>query len=159
MNLTQAALRNHGELFPDHRSTLQISDPELIEIFDNFAFDEVWSYGTLDTKTRVMLILASSIASQALGEYTVMIGGALNVGVTPVEIKEILYQSVPYVGAAQALDFIHVTNEMFRSRGIGLPLEGQSTTTPKTRYERGLALQKEIFGETIDTLYRGSPKD
>jgi hypothetical protein len=31
----------------------------------------------------MMVILASMIASQALGEYKVMLGGALNVGVTP----------------------------------------------------------------------------
>jgi 4-carboxymuconolactone decarboxylase len=159
MNLTEAAIRNHEELFPNHTSTLQITDPELIEVFDNFAFDEVPGYGNLDTKTRVMLILASTIASQALSEYNVMLGAALNVGVTPIEIKEILYQSVPYVGIAKVLDFIHATNELFQSKGIQLPLEGQSTTTPETRYEKGLALQKVIFGEMIDRMYETSPQN
>jgi 4-carboxymuconolactone decarboxylase len=122
MNLTNAAINNHEELFPSHRSTLQQTDPELIEIFDNFAFDEVISYGSLDAKTRVMMILASTIASQALSEYKVMLGASLNVGVTPVEIKEILYQSVPYVGIAKVLDFIHATNDLLENRGIQLPL-------------------------------------
>ncbi len=80
-----------------------------------------------------MMILGSTIASQALSEYKVMLGAGLNVGVTPVEIKEILYQSVPYVGIAKVLDFIHATNEILQSRGIQLPLEGQSTTSPETR--------------------------
>lgn len=159
LNLTEAAIKNHEELFPDHKSTLQATDPELIEVFDNFAFDEVISYGSLDTRTRVMMILASNIASQALGEYKVMVGGALNVGVTPVEIKEILYQSVPYVGIAKVLDYINAANEVFNSRGIKLPLEGQSTTTRKTRYEKGLAVQKSIFGKMIDNMYEQSPKD
>ena len=35
------ALKNHEELFADHVSPLAVTDPELIEIFDNFAFDEV----------------------------------------------------------------------------------------------------------------------
>ena len=61
-NLTEAAIRNHEELFPNHTSTLQITDPELIEVFDNFAFDEVISHGSLNTRTRVMMILASTIA-------------------------------------------------------------------------------------------------
>ncbi len=30
-----------SELFPGHVSTLAVTDPELIEVFDNFAFDEV----------------------------------------------------------------------------------------------------------------------
>ena len=159
VNLTEAAIRNHEELFPHHKSTLQITDPELIEMFDNFAFDEVISYGNLDTRTRVMVILASMIASQTLSEYKVMLGAALNVGVTPVEIKEIVYQSVPYVGIAKVFDFIHATNEVLQSRGIQLPLEGQSTTSQETRYEKGLEVQKQIFGEMIDKMYNDSPKD
>jgi 4-carboxymuconolactone decarboxylase len=35
-----------------------------------------------------MIQLASMIASQALREYRVMLGAALTVGVTPIEIKE-----------------------------------------------------------------------
>jgi 4-carboxymuconolactone decarboxylase len=39
--ITDAAQQNHDELFPSHVSTLKVSDPEVIEYFDNFAFDEV----------------------------------------------------------------------------------------------------------------------
>ena len=106
MGISETANKNHEQLFPNHKSTLKITDPELIEVFDNFAFDEVISHGNLDTKTRLMVILGSLIASQTLSEYKVMLGGALNVCVTPIEIKEIVYQSVPYVGIAKAFDFI-----------------------------------------------------
>jgi 4-carboxymuconolactone decarboxylase len=159
MRISETANKNHDELFPNHKSTLKVTDPELVEIFDNFAFDEVLGYGNLDTRTRLMMILGSLIASQALGEYKVMLGGALNVGVTPVEVKEILYQAVPYVGIAKAYEFIHATNEILQSRGISLPLEGQSTTTPETRLEKGLAIQTSIFGGMIDKMYRESPAD
>lgn len=157
MSISEIASKNHEELFPNYKSTLKVTDPELIEIFDNFAFDEVLQYGNLDTRIRLMVILASMIASQALGEYRVMLGGALNVGVTPVEVKEIVYQAVPYVGIAKVFDFIHATNEILESRGVKLPLEGQSTTSPETRFEKGLDLQKEIFGETITRMYEESP--
>jgi len=159
MNLTNAAIKNHKELFPNHKSTLQRTDPELIEIFDNFAFDEIISHGWLDIKTRMMMIMASTLASQALSEYKVMLDASLNVGVTPVEIKEILYQSVPYVGIAKVLDFIHAANDLLERRGIQLPLEGQFTTSQETRYEKGLELQKKIFGEMIEKMYNDSPKD
>jgi len=159
MSISETANKNHEELFPNHKSTLKITDPELIEVFDNFAFDEVISYGNLDTKTRLMVILASLIASQTLSEYKVMLGAALNVGVTPIEIKEIVYQSVPYVGMAKAFNFIHATNEILESRGIKLPLESQSTTSPETRFEKGLAVQKEIFGDIIDKMYEAAPAD
>ena len=157
MAISETAQKNHEELFPNYKSTLKVNDPELIDVFDNFAFDEVLSYGNVDTKTRLMVILASLIAQQTLSEYKAMLSGALNVGVTPVEVKEIVYQSVPYVGIAKTFDFIHATNEILESRGINLPLEGQSTTSPETRFEKGLAVQKEIFGDMIDKMYQESP--
>lgn len=159
VRISEAAHQNHDELFPNHKSTLKVTDPELIEIFDNFAFDEVIALSKFDTKTRVMLILASIIGSQAVSEYKLMVGAALNVGVTPIEIKEILYQAVPYVGMAKAFDFIHATNEVISSRGIQLPLAGQSTTSPETRYDKGLAAQKAIFGEAIAHTFERSPQD
>jgi 4-carboxymuconolactone decarboxylase len=55
------------------------------------------------------------------------------------------------------VDFIYLTNEIFTERGIKLPLEGQSTTTPETRLEKGLEVQKSIFGDTIDKMYKASP--
>ncbi|MEH2112077.1 carboxymuconolactone decarboxylase family protein [Nostoc sp.] len=152
VRLSEAAHKNHEELFPNYKSTLKVTDPELIEVFDNFAFDEVIAESKLDTKTRAVLILASIIGSQAVSEYRVMVNAALNVGVTPVEIKEILYQSIPYVGMAKAFDFVHATNEVMSSTGIELPLERQSTTSPETRYDKGLAVQKAIFGEAIDQM-------
>jgi len=157
MRISDTALKNHEELFPNRKSKLAETDPELIEIFDNFAFDEVLAYGNLDTRTRLMVILAALIASQALGEYKVMLGGALNVGVTPVEVKEIVYQAVPYVGMAKVYDFILATNEILESRGIKLPLEGQATTTPETRFDKGFAFQKALIGDRIDQMYAEAP--
>jgi 4-carboxymuconolactone decarboxylase len=58
--------------------------------------------------------------------------------VTPVEVKEIVYQAVPYVGMAKIFDFLHATNEVLESQGIQLPLDGQSTTNPDNRLEKGL---------------------
>src|SRR5271157_3669035 len=80
--LTDLARKNHDELFPDHVSSLAVTDPELIATFDNFAFDEVLRHGNLDSRSRLMVQLASMIASQALREYRVMLGAALTVGIT-----------------------------------------------------------------------------
>jgi len=159
MAISAEAQRNHDALFPNHRSTLKDTDPELIEIFDNWAFGEVPRDGILDTRTRLMVQLAAIIACQAVNEYRVMLGGALNVGVTPIEVKELVYQAVAYVGMAKVFDFLHVTNEVLQSRGVPLPLPRQSTTTVDTRREKGLELQRQIFGDRIDQMYAQSPKD
>jgi len=81
---------------------------------------------TSTTEPALMVILAALIAMQTLSEYKVMLRGALSVGVTPVEVKEIVYQAVRYCGIASVFDFIHATNEILESSGVKLPLEGQS---------------------------------
>ena len=154
------ARKNHDELFPGHVSTLAVTDPELIEYFDNWAFDDVLRESRLDTRTRLMVQLAAMIAADAVAEYRVMAGAALTVGVDPVEVKEIVYQAVPYVGMARVFAFLHATNDVLTDRGIPLPLPGQSTTTPETRYDRGLAVQKDIVGaDRVDALYANAPAD
>lgn len=135
----------------------KITDPEFVEIFDNFAFDEVLSKSSLDDRSRMLITLATLIANQSLYEYKAMVGGAINLGVTPIEMKEVFYQSVPYVGLAKAFDFLVATNEVFKDMGIKLPLEGQSTTTRKDRMEKGLKAQYEIMGkETIDNMRKNA---
>jgi len=159
MAISAEAKRNHDAMFPHHVSTLQVTDPELVEIFDNWAFDEVMRDAPLEAKVRLMVQLAAIIACQANNEYRVMLGAALEVGVTPVQIKEIVYQAVPYVGMAKVFDFLHATNDVLKSRGIPLPLERQSTTDPETRRDRGLQIQRRLLGERIDSLYAQSPPD
>jgi 4-carboxymuconolactone decarboxylase len=53
---------------------------------------------------------------------------------------------------------LSATNEVLQDKGINLPLEGQSTSTPETRHAKGLSLQKAIFGAMIDRMYQQSPK-
>ena len=157
--LRAAAVETRAQMFSGCESELAATDPELIEIFDNFAFAEVLGYGDLDVKTRMMCILASCIAGAAQTGFRTMLEGALNVGVTPVEAKEVVYQAVPYVGMARTVDFVHIVNEVLTARGVALPLEGQSATSPETRFEKGLAVQKAIFGERIDAMRAAAPEN
>lgn len=158
-NISVKAIMNHEELWPNYISQAKETDPDLIEIFDNFAFDEVISHDNMDVKLRTLLIMASTIGSQALTEYKMFVNAALNVGVSPIEIKEVLYQSLPYVGISKVIDFLHATNEIFKERNIELPLESQSVTHKDTRFEKGLAKQKEIVGERVEEMYKNAPKD
>ena len=74
-----------------------------------------------------------------------MLGAALMAGPTPVEVKEVVHQAVPYVGMAKVLDFLHATNGVLLEHGVDLPLPGQSTTDPHTRFEQGLADRPRLF--------------
>jgi 4-carboxymuconolactone decarboxylase len=163
----ETARRNHDALFGDRVSTLARTDPELIEYFDNFAFDEVLRDAatldqSLDTRTRVLVQLAAILAAGGLAEFRVMATAAVaNAGVTPVELKELVYQSVAYVGMARAYDYIHAVNDLLTDAGVDLPLPGQSASTPDTRLEHGKAVQARIVGgsEAVEARLSGSPAD
>jgi len=159
MNITEVAKANYQKLFPEYSSTLKETDPELVEIFVNFAYGEVFENSELDLATRVKVTLASTIALSAPEEYQNMLEAALHIGITPIEIREIVYQAVPYLGIPKVLGFLKLTNQVFTGHAISLPLVAQSTTTAETRHEKGLIQQKAIFGNVIDTMYEKSPKD
>ena len=160
MAVSDTARKNHDQLFPGHVSTLAVTDPELVEVFDNFAFDEVLRHTSLDTRTRLMVQLAALIGARALSEYRVMLGAALTTGVTPVEAREIVYQAVPYTGMGNAFDFIHATNDVLTERGIGLPLPRQSATTPVSRAQQGRAVQEQIVGtDRVAGMYESTAGD
>ena len=160
MAISETAQKNHDELFPSYVSTLKVTDPELIEIFDNFAFDESLRHTRLDSRTRLMVQLAALIGCQALREYRIMLGAALPSGVTPVEAREIVYQAVPYAGMSKVFDFIHATNDVLSERGVQLPLTGQATATPATRGEKGRAVREQITGtDRTERMYASAAED
>ncbi|WP_226803247.1 carboxymuconolactone decarboxylase family protein [Bifidobacterium cebidarum] len=143
-------------MFPDGGAPmLSQTDPEFTERFDNFAFDEVINGGApegeepLDNRTRFMAILATLLGCQGVDQFRVMLGAALDMGVKPVEAKEIVYQAVAYLGIGRVFPFFDVTNEVFAARAIALPLENQATTEPEfaSRVAAGEQAQVDIFGE------------
>src|ERR1700749_5159842 len=123
MAISAAAKSNHDQLFGDRASTLAQSDPELIEYFDNFAFGEVPTDAarldeTLDLRTRLMVQLAAIQAAGGLAEFGVLAAAAVaNGGVSPVELKAIVYQSVASVGMARAFDYLHAVNDLLSEAG------------------------------------------
>jgi 4-carboxymuconolactone decarboxylase len=147
MAISEFAKNYHEKMFPKTTSQFPQTDPDLIEIFDNFAFDEVINQNDLDDETRFIAILATLLGCQGVDEFKVILGAALNFGVTAIEVKEIVYQAVAYLGMGRVYPFLKVTNDVLKEKGIALPLEGQATVTRQNRLEKGEQAQIDIFGE------------
>lgn len=151
-------------LFSDGKITLEQGDPEFIELFSRFAYDELVNepgaqHPDLDDATRSMAILATLIGCQGVDAYEMMLPVALETGVTPVQVKEVVYQAVAYLGFGRVLPFLKTTNEVFIDKDINLPLEGQSTTTPETRAAAGEQAQIDIFGENMRGFAQSGPEE
>ena len=124
------------------------TDPEFVERFEHFAFDEVVNEPgqQLDEVTRHMAILATLLGCQGTEAFRRELPQALDAGVTPVMAKEVVYQAVDYLGIGRVLPFLDITNEVLKARSVALPLEGQATTTMEDRLEKGAQTQADIFG-------------
>ena len=142
-----------------YNSDLLKNDPEFMEIFNYFAFDEVISQDNLDDKTRFMAILSALIGCQGIDEYKIMLSASLEFGVTPTETKEIVYQSTAYLGIGRVLPFLKATNEVFEEERIELPLQSQTTTTKENRREKGSQVQMDIFGEHMKDFWNSGPEE
>lgn len=160
INLTPKAQQNFEKLFGNpSANSLAKSDPEFFSNYVNFAFDEVPSVSRLELKENLMIILASLVAIPALSEFKTMLQAALNNGIKPVAIKEIICQATPYVGIGKTIDFINASNEIFSQEGITLPLQPQGRVKYAQRREKGLETQRALFGEVIDKGNAAAPKD
>ena len=161
MAITDFSKAYHEKMFPGYVSTFSETDPEFIERFDNFAFDEVINQpgAGLDDKTRFLAILATLLGCQGIDEFRCMLPAALNFGVTPVEAKETVYQAAAYLGIGRVFPFLKATNEILEARGVKLPLEGQATTTKGNRREAGTQGQMDIFGGQMENFWRSGPEE
>jgi len=159
MAMTEFSKQYHEKMFPGYVSKFLTTDPEFIEFFDNFAFDEVVNQDDLDDRTRFMVILATLLGCQGIDEFRAMVPAALNFGVTPVEIKEITYQAVAYLGLGRVFPFLRAVNEVLTDKGVALPLQAQGTTAPENRLEKGRQAQVAIFGERMQEFYKSGPEE
>ena len=138
------------------RDHLFATDPEFMERFEHFAKKEVvYEEGQqLEDKTRYMAVLASLIGCQGLDEFRVICRKALEGALSPVEVKEIVYQSVDYLGMGRMRPFLTAVNEVLGDMGVRLPLEGQATTTMEDRLKRGIQAQVQIFGDRMKEAWK-----
>lgn len=135
---------------------LQETDKEFMELFRQFADDEVAKEETaaLEEKVRCMAILAALMGSQALDAFKEELKTALDAKVSPLVIKEIIYQGTPYMGYGRMLPFLMAANEVFEEKELELITIPMSTVTAETRLQKGAQVQTIIFGEHMKEAYK-----
>mgnify|MGYP003521491998 FL=1 len=77
-----------------HANLLEKTDPEALERINYFTFNEVQADVDLPDRTKMLSTLAYLLG---------MLSIALDNGVNPVEVKEVLYQAVDYLGLGRVL--------------------------------------------------------
>lgn len=74
-------------------------------------------------------------------------------GVTPVTLREAVYQLAPFLGFPRVLNAMEVVNQVFIANDIALPLTDRATVSDDDRFTRRLAIQSPLDGtEIVDNL-------
>ncbi|MCH5184578.1 MAG: carboxymuconolactone decarboxylase family protein [Oscillospiraceae bacterium] len=118
-------------------------------IQDRFLSDEIEKHGLKNKKTRALIRLACLTAIQTTGDIPLRVKEAVEAGATVTEIKETLYQTAPYIGYPKVTEALAAVNSELEKMGMDTEENDQSTTTDETRFDKGLAVQVEIFGENV----------
>ena len=157
MDRIEVCKQNYRTLFGGEALTGQGTDPEMMDILQKFIFGEVFQTGELTLKQREMITCITLATMQTLPQLKAHAGAALNVGVTPEELREVMYLTAPFIGFPKMLNAVATVNEVFTERGISLPLEKQGKVTEETRHETGKAIQDKLYPGGIASVMEGVP--
>ena len=122
MDRIEVCKQNYRTLFGGEALTGQGTDPEMMDILQKFIFGDVFQTGDLTLKQREMITCITLATMQTLPQLKAHAGAALNVGVTPEELREVMYLTAPFIGFPRMLNAVATVNEVFTERGISLPL-------------------------------------
>ena len=79
----------------------------------DFAFGDVWSRPQLSRRDRSLVVISVLAALSLMHELEIHLQGALNHGVTRVEIEEVMLTLVLYGGFPRAIDGMHMARKVF----------------------------------------------
>ena len=84
------------------------------DFITRYAWDEIWNRPGLDRRTRSAITLTALVAGGHLEELEAHVRGALNNGLTPEEIEEVLLQTAIYCGVPAANSAFKVAQRALR---------------------------------------------
>ncbi|MFH1116486.1 MAG: carboxymuconolactone decarboxylase family protein [Pseudomonadota bacterium] len=113
--------------------------PEMGRFIVEFAYGDVYSQRALDPKSRQIATIAALTAmGNAEPQLKFHIRAALNIGVTPNEIVEVMYVTTVFAGFPSGLNGISAAREVFQAKDVSIGHGMSDRAGDGTRRERGL---------------------
>jgi 4-carboxymuconolactone decarboxylase len=120
-------------------SGLQDIAPDMARFIIEFGYGDIYSRPGLDPKSRqVATIAALTALGNAKPQLQFHIGAALNIGLTPREIIEVIYVTTVFAGFPSGLNGISAAREVFQTKGVSVGPESPPYSGKTSRRERGL---------------------
>lgn len=145
------------DIFEKIYTSMCDDDAEYAQIIKQFIDNQLLTHIKLSDKEVMLVVLSTLITNQSTKLYQEMLHEALKI-LTPIEIKETIYQSTIYIGLTKSYEFLELTNKHLKDKNIDLPLESQKTISYQDRLETGYNLQVRNFTkEFIDSSIENTP--
>lgn len=90
---------------------------EFVDFITRTAWNDIWTRPGLGRRERSLIVVAMMTALGRWEELKLHLKGALNNGVTPEEIKEVLLQAAVYAGVPAANTGFHIAGEVLKEAG------------------------------------------
>jgi 4-carboxymuconolactone decarboxylase len=129
--------------------------PALAKYTQGRLLGEVWKRPGLAPRDRSIVTLAALIARDQTIEMPYYVNFALDNGVRPREISEIITHLAFYSGWAHALSAVAVTKDVFRARGIGSDQLAPASPPPLALDETAETQRASRVGEQFGKVAPG----
>jgi len=147
-----------GKAGEDVKNNLNKISPDLVKYMIEYAFGDIYSRNGLDLKSKEIAVVAALTAlGNAQPQLKVHINGALNVGCTINEVKEIIIQMSGYSGFPTCINAMNALKEVLNERekqGIKDCIGDEPTNevSPIDRYEVGVKELSELDNNQVQLL-------
>jgi len=139
-------IKKANKLFDQlHDEDILEDDVELQNIMKNYIYGDVYQHGTLDIQLRELILIVVNTTNHTLKALSEHIIAGLKIKLSPVVIKETIYQCTPYIGLGKVQDALDLVNKIFKKRNI--MTQSMTTVNEETRFEKGFEVQSEAFGK------------
>jgi len=147
-----------GKAGEEVKKSLNDISPDLVKYMVEYSFGDIYSRDGLDLKSKEIAVVASLTAlGNAQPQLKVHINGALNVGCTINEVKEIILQMSGYSGFPTCINAMNALKDVLDEREkqeikdcIGD--EPTNKISPMDRYEVGVKELSELDSNQVELL-------
>ena len=125
--------------------------PDMYRITTECLYGSIWNRPRLDIKYRVMATLSAMAVLRVEPQVRAHVRNALDLGLTPGEIVEVLMQNTFYGGIPASYNSLAVAKEVFEERGINFapPELFDPSVEAEALYEKGIAKHRELMPDVF----------
>jgi alkylhydroperoxidase/carboxymuconolactone decarboxylase family protein YurZ len=151
---TRTSLRQQGEALRQRLFGDDDGAPAFLRTLNAEAsYGAIWTRPGLALQDRMICALAALAAVQRLPKLRRHVGAALQLGLTPRAIVEVLIQIGIYAGFAASEEAVEAAAAEFAARQVAMPEEPERTDSLETLTARGRKLMEQLHGDRAGQGY------